>query len=47
MYTISNKHRSYWQQERNHANIELQNGVKCNFDFYWYAVGLGILKEDD
>lgn len=46
MYTISNRFRSYWQQGRNYACIELQNGMKCNFDFYWYAVDLGILREE-
>jgi hypothetical protein len=46
-YTISNSFRSYWRQERNHANIELANGAKCNFDFFWLAVDLGILSIDD
>ena len=46
MYTISIKFRSHLQ-ERNYACIELRNGAKCNFNFYWYAVELGVLKEDD
>lgn len=46
IYTISIKFRSHLQ-ERNYACIELQNGAKCNFDFYWYAVELGILREEE
>lgn len=46
MYTISNRFRSY-RQEMNYAAIELPNGMKCNADFFWYAVELGILNKDD
>jgi hypothetical protein len=39
--------RRYWKQEQNRAGIELPNGAKCNADFFWMAVELGILNEDD
>ena len=39
--------RRYWKQARNHANIVLPNGMKCNYDFFWLAVKLGSISEED
>lgn len=43
-YTI--RHRFY-KREQNNASIVLPNGMKCNADFFWFAVELGILNPDD
>lgn len=36
-----------WRQDVNYARIQLPNGAHCNANFFWYAVDLGILSEDD
>ena len=48
-YTIPTRWRRWYlkNQVRNEATIELPNGMKCNADFFWFAVELGILSEDD
>lgn len=51
-YTVNLRtyRRSYWnriRQKWNYPCIDLPNGAKCNADFFWYCVKLGILSEDD
>lgn len=38
-------HRYY--KKMSNCHIELPNGAKCNSNFFWECVRLGILSEDD
>ena len=51
-YTISVKawSKSYLRRffkKFDYCSIELPNGAKCNPNFFWECVRLGILSEDD
>ena len=39
--------RRFIKNRENYCIIDLPNGAKCNPNFFWECVRLGILSEDD